>query len=367
MQNALDYISIKGFRSIREIEKLELRPINVLVGANGSGKSNFVGAFAFLNAIRRGRLSRYLGQRGGANKILHFGAKVTSELEIEVSFCDKVNGYRITLEATDTDQFSIKNEQCWFWDKRYPLPYSEKLSSFDGEAGISQSQKKTAGWVQSRLDSWRTYHFHDTSDQSPMKRIADINDNQFLRQDGSNLPSFLLLLREKHPFSYRLIRKTVQSVTPFLDDFQLNPSRRNEDKIRLEWTHKFSEEYFDVSSLSDGTLRFICLAILLLQPPEERPSAILLDEPELGLHPYAISKLASMVKSASTQTQVIVSTQSSLLLDHFLPEDILVTELEAGETQIRRLQSDELEGWLEQFSLGQLWEKNQFGGRPQHG
>jgi predicted ATPase len=367
MQNYLDYISIKGFRSIRAIEKLELRPINILIGANGSGKSNFVEIFSFLNAIRRGRLRTYTAERGGADTILHFGSKSTPFIYFKISFNDEMNGYEILLNSTDRDEFYVDGESCWFWDKTYSDRLIYSLEAESGEAGISQPDQGAPGWVQLRLDSWRIYHFHDTSPQSPIKRTSDINDNQFLRPDGSNLAAYLLLLKEKHPSEYRLIRDITRRVTPFLDDFQLAPSRLNENKIRLEWIHKFSDQYFDVSSLSDGTIRFICLATLLLQPVRERPSIILLDEPELGLHPYAISMLASMVKSAATETQIIISTQSPLLLDYFEPEDILVTELENGATTLTRLQSSELEEWLEDYSLGQLWEKNQFGGRPKHG
>ncbi|MBO1348044.1 MAG: AAA family ATPase [Hormoscilla sp. GUM202] len=365
MEHYLDYISIKGFRSIRAIEKLELRPINISIGANGSGKSNFVEVFSFLNAIRRGQLRNYTAQRGGADKILHFGSKITPEIEIEISFISEVNGYKILLCSTDIDELYIKDESCWFWDKQgYSEPDYESLKAVNGEAGISQACEGNVSWVQSSLDDWRIYHFHDTSAQSPMKRIADVNDHHFLRSDGSNLPAYLLLLREQHPSKYRLIRNTVRRVAAFFDDFQLVPLRRNANKIRLEWMHKLSDQYFDVSSLSDGTLRFICLATLLLQPAQERPSPIILDEPELGLHPYAITMLASMVKAAATETQIIISTQSPLLLDHFEPEDILVTELEDGATTLTRLQSSELKSWLEDYSLGQLWEKNQFGGRP---
>jgi predicted ATPase len=290
-----------------------------------------------------------------------------SALNGKSQFEDEINSYQIVLSPTDIDTFFITDEYCWFWDKKYPSGLQYSLKSIDGEAGISQPQRRAASWVQLRLDSLRIYHFHDTSDQSPMKTIGDIDDNKFLRPNGSNLPAYLLLLKEKHPQSYSLIRSTIQKVTPFFNDFQLAPLRRNENKIRLEWLHKSSDNYFDVSSLSDGTLRFICLATLLLQPPKERPSIILLDEPELGLHPYAISLLASMIKSAATQTQVIISTQSPLLIDYFEPEDILVTELEDGATTFKRLESADLEEWLEDYSLGQLWEKNHFGGRPKHG
>ena len=367
MPNSLDYISIEGFRSIREVEKLELGPINILIGANGSGKSNFVEVFSFLNAIGRGRLQAYTAERSGADTMFHFGSKVTPEISLKISFKDEINGYEILLRSTDQDKFYVDNEFCWFWDKKYSEPFKYQINKGSDEAVISQPAKGIERWVQIRLDSWRVYHFHDTSKQSPIKQISDINDNQFLRPDGSNLPAYLLFLKEKQPSEYRLIRDITRRVAPFLDDFQLAPSRRNENKIRLEWIHKFSDKYFDVSSLSDGTIRFICLATLLLQPVGERPSIILLDEPELGLHPYAISMLASMVKSASTETQIIISTQSPLLLDRFEPEDILVTELEDGVTTLTRLQSSDLEEWLEDYSLGQLWEKNHFGDRPKHG
>jgi predicted ATPase len=369
MNNALDYISIKGFRSIREIEKLELRPINILIGANGCGKSNFVDVFSFLNSIRQGKLRGYVEQRGGANTILHFGSRVTSEIEITLSFQNGVNGYDITLATTDLDTLYVKNELTLFWNKQYNEPYKEPLNPVNGEAGISQPYTKGAPkWVQGRLDGWQIYHFHDTSENSPIKKNSDINDNRILRPDGSNLPAYLLFLKTCHSDSYQIIRKIIQRVTPFFEDFRLEPSRLNETKIRLEWIHKSSpDQYFDVASLSDGSLRFICLATLLLQPESRRPSTILLDEPELGLHPYAITMLANMIQSAAMETQVIMSTQSSLLLDHFEPEDVLVAELQSGATTLRRLQSSELAIWLEDYSLGQLWEKNQFGGRPKNG
>ena len=197
-----------------------------------------------------------------------------------------------------------------------------------------------------------------------MKRTADLHDNRYLRTDGSNLPAFLWFLRTMHVDSYELITRTIQQVAPFFEGFQLEPLRLSPNQIRLEWRHVGTDAYFDASSLSDGTLRFIALATLFLQPESLRPSVILVDEPELGLHPYAITLLASLMKQASVQTQVIVSTQSSLLLDHFEPEDVLVADRINGGTQLTRLDSAKLETWLEDYSLGQLLEKNELGGRP---
>ena len=362
----LDYITVEGFKSIASIEKLKLGPLTALIGPNGSGKSNFLGVFSFLNAIRQGRLQEYVLRGGGAERVLHFGSRVTNQIHVHISFDGEVNQYEVSLEPDDEDRLFPLSESIYYWDKsRYPGPYSRGLGRFGLEAGISrQFSRGIEAYVQRHLDSWRLYHFHDTGSDSPMKKTADVNDNRYLRSDGSNLAPFLYLLREKQPDSYNLILGAVRQAAPFLRDFRLEPQLLNPDKMRLEWIHEGSDAYFDASSLSDGTLRFIALASLFLQPSEYRPSVILVDEPELGLHPYAITLLASLMKQASTEAQVVVSTQSSLLLDHFEPEEILVAERAKGATEFTRLDSSQLAPWLESYSLGQLWEKNELGGRP---
>ena len=330
----LEWLTVTGFKSIKSVEKLRMRRINVVIGANGSGKSNLVGVFAFLEAMRGGRLGEYVARAGGADRILHFGAKTTDELTIEVSFRADVNGYCVTLLPDDSDRLVLMYEH------------------------VSRS------WIQSRPDRWRVYHFLDTGAKSPLKRTCALHDNEFLRADGSNLAAFLYLLREKHEESYGLIKKTVRLAAPFFDDFVLRPAAFNKDTIRLEWKHIGTDSYFDASSLSDGTLRFMALATLLLQPAELLPSVILLDEPELGLHPYAVAMFCSLVKSASVRTQVVIATQSPLILDHFEPEDVLVAERRNGASTFARLDTTSLDAWLSDYSLGQLWEKNELGGRP---
>jgi len=361
----LDYISVKGFKSIASIEKLALRPINVIVGPNGSGKSNFIGVFSFLHEVREGRLQDYVRKANGAEQMLHFGSKVTKEIKILISFRQKVNQYELIFKPTGDDSLYLSKELAFFRDKAEG--YTSELEPLEGgkEAGISDPNlRKVEDWVRTRLGRWRLYHVHDTSASSPMRKTAQLNDNAFLRPDGSNLPAFLYLLQQKHQTDYSMIRRTIQRVAPFFDDFQLNPDPLNEESIRLAWKHKNSDQYFGAASLSDGTLRFIALATLFLQPENFRPSVILVDEPELGLHPAAITLLASLVKQASLKTQVILSTQSPLLLDHFQPEDVLVADRVEGSTQFTRLDSAKLTTWLEDYSLGQLWEKNELGGRP---
>jgi predicted ATPase len=364
---ALDSITIRGFKSIALIDELQLGPINVLIGSNGSGKSNFIGVFSFLHAVREGRLADYVARSGGAEKVLHFGSKTTSQVYFHLSFREAVNQYDLRLDPSNDDGLIPFVETVSFWDKKYPGPYSDHLLPREGgrEAGISNPNViKIASWVRSRLDGWRIYHVHDTSSSSPMRKTAKVNDNQFLRADGANLASFLYFLREMHETHYDVIRRTIQRVAPFFEDFRLAPLRLSPEDITLEWRHVGSDQYFGASSLSDGTLRFVVLATLFLQPTSLLPSTIIVDEPELGLHPYAIGALASLIRQASKKTQVIVSTQSSLLLDYFDPADVLVADRVDGGTRISRLDPSKLGNWLSEYSLGQLWEKNEISGRP---
>ena len=367
----LNRITIEGFKSIKRIEELELGRINVLIGPNGSGKSNFIGALSFLQALRAGSLRDYVTRAGGADRVLHFGSKTTERLTLHTWFKsgdDAENQYEIALAATATDDLYPVAEAGYFQDKHHGQPYRDSLAPYGNEAGISNpSSEKIAWYVRKHLDGWRLYHFHDTGPTSPMKKTGDVNDNRRLRPDGANLAAFLYYLRERHKSEYELIRDTVRLAAPFFDDFTLEPLALNENKILLEWRHAGSDAYFDASSLSDGSLRFIALAALLLQPATLRPSTILLDEPEIGLHPYAITLLSSLVEQASAETQVILATQSSLLLDHFEPQDVLVADRVEGRTEFTRVDPERLRVWLDDYSLGQLWEKNEIGGRPNQG
>ena len=329
----LQSITIEGFKSIRSIKDLPLRPINILIGANGSGKSNFLEAFVFLGNVEVGGIDSYVEIHGGAEKLFYFGSKTTKQIS-----------------------FRVRSAKGIHLNAQYIYAGNDRL------AGVGS----TAWWGESKpnLPSWTRFQFHDTGHHSPIKKTNQIDDNRSLRPDGSNLAAFLYLLKLRYRESYDLIRKTVQQVAPFFEDFQLEPLALNLDTIKLEWQHTRSDQYFDASSFSVGTLRFIALATLFLQPVELRPSVILVDEPELGLHPYAIGLLASLIKQASKDTQVIAATQSPLLLDYFDPEDILVANRVEGETRIERLNSESLAEWLKDYSLGQLWEKGELEGRP---
>jgi predicted ATPase len=230
------------------------------------------------------------------------------------------------------------------------------------EESRKKEGKSIADNIIGAIRSWRVYHFHDTSASAKVKQQGDINDNHMLRSDASNLAAFLYLLRETENDYYRKIVSTIRLVAPFFDDFSLRPNPLNKEKIQLEWLEKGSDTYFNAQTLSDGTLRFICMATLLLQP--KLPSTVIIDEPELGLHPYAITVLASLLKSASQNAQVVISTQSVALVNQFGPEDIIVVDRKEGQSTFERRTEKDLENWLDDYGMGDLWEKNLLGGRP---
>jgi predicted ATPase len=359
---ALKRIKIDGFKSIRSQDELNLGNLNILIGANGAGKTNFISVFQFLNEIVEKNLQNFVRTAGGANTLLYLGQKTTKEIVIKLDFGR--NGYDAKFAPTSADNLFFSEEKYWYYYGNSGHQHFVELGQGHEETRLHEEVQKgkIARYVLQHLKSWKIYHFHDTSDQAKVKLTGDINDNAILRSDASNLGAFLYLLQEKHRDYYDRIVKTIRLVGPFFDDFVLRPSPFNQNKIQLEWRQKGSDAYFNANSLSDGTLRFICLATLLLQPT--LPSTILIDEPELGLHPYAINLLASMLHSAATKTQVIVSTQSVPLVNQFAPGDIIVVDREEGQSVFRQLESQEMESWLEEYGLGDLWEKNIIGGRP---
>lgn len=365
----LETFAIKNFKSIRD-QELSLGSLNVLIGANGAGKSNLIEAFRFLRELTNRNLARYSLERG-ADALLFRGRKVSSAMSLSVQFLEDSmeNTYGVVLGPADDGSLIVISETVFSQDRSRTHKFAEAPFMQGGrEAWIGDVPSGLGEQLRRSLGSYRLYHFHDSSDSAPSKGLGDLEDNRFLRPDGANLAAFLYFLKERHPNNFRLIEDSVRSVAPFFDRFTLEPSRLNPEKIRLEWKEAGSDTYFNAASLSDGSLRFVCLATLLLQP--ELPPLVLLDEPELGLHPSAIALLAEMLISTSTRTQLIVATQSVTLVNHLDPEHIWTAERKNGESVFRRLVIEELTGWLdsyegeEGYGLGELWEKNILGARP---
>lgn len=361
MPERLQRITIDGYKSIKHAE-VELSALNVLIGANGAGKSNFISVFRLLNAIIEKRLQVFSAQERAST--MFYNAKASSRIKIQLRL--ESHWYESRFSMSNSGTLNFEDEEFFFIEadksafKRYILGNGHQ------ETNLYSQTLEERGEVKSLINSiinWKIYHFHDTSRNAPVKMQGDVNDNRFFRPDASNLAAFLYYLQEKQPFHFDRIVKTIRLVAPFFDTFTLEPLRLDPSQIRLEWRDRSSDTLFDAHALSDGTLRFICLATLLLQP--DLPSVVLIDEPELGLHPFAIQILADLLKGAASQTQVIVSTQSVPLVNQFAPEDILVVDRIDGQSTFRRLDSASLSDWLEEYRMGELWEKNILGGRPQ--
>jgi predicted ATPase len=360
----LEKFTIKSFKSIRD-QSLSLGRLNVFIGGNGAGKSNLIGGFRFLREIVSQNLAGYTGIKGGAEKLLYFGRKRSPDISFELEFGegDTANAYKVKLKPTDDDGFLIAEETAYYHErKQYPRPFNILISTFSKESKLKTFNHICARQVMHDLDSYRVYHFHDTSDTAAVKGASDVEDNSVLRPQAENLAAFLYWMGQKQPDHYANIQDTLRQIAPFFEEFRLAPSKLNESKIRLEWKEKGSEAYFNASSLSDGTLRFLCLTTLLLQP--QLPTLVLLDEPELGLHPAAVTLLADLLSSAATRAQVIVATQSVTLVNQFEPDAVWTVDRQDQQSVFRQLNQTDMTNWLDDYGLGELWEKNVLGARP---
>ncbi len=361
-------VILKGFKSIKAMD-LELRPLNVLIGANGAGKSNLVSFFKMLNEMMAGRLQQYIAGAGRAHSILHYGPKQTPQAEATIEF-EVQTGVATYYERL----FHVAGDTLAFADEWVDVTNhagksrSVRLGTGQLETQVGQSAdagEAVAQAVRQFLNGCRVYHFHDTSATARVRQYCYIGDNHPLLPDAGNLAAFLLRLREENGGTvYQRIVTTVRLIAPFFDDFDLEPGGPNKKDVILNWRDKGSDQVFGPHQLSDGTLRAVCLVTLLLQPENELPKLIIVDEPELGLHPYALNVVAALFKKASHHTQVLISTQSSSFLDSFDPEDIVVVNRDGKESQFMRPDAEKLEAWLEEYSLGEVWEKNVIGGGP---
>ncbi len=356
----INRIQIENFKSIKKMN-LELRPINVLIGANGAGKSNFINIFDLLKRIFNKELQNYIMEEAGADNVLYYGLKNSEYLSLEIEF-NKKNTYYFLLTPNKEGNLYIHYEGTRFNRENYYGWDDEVLGGTYSESILSENHAERYKYINSYMNSFKVFHFHDTGKSAKIKQFCYLNDNKYLRENGENLAAFLYLLQEKHPKEFNKIEMVIRSVAPYFEKFILQPNRLNTDTIRLEWKEKGSDKYFNALHLSDGTLRFMALVTLLLQPIP--PKIIIIDEPELGLHPFAINKLADLIKKASVQTQIILSTQSVNLVDNFTPEDIILVDKLDNQSGFNRPNSEDLKDWLQNYSLSELWNKNVIGAIP---
>ena len=373
----IESVRIQGFRSLADVELSGIPKAAVLIGANGSGKSNFIRFFEMLNwMLGSRRLAEFVEMQGGADDQLYGGNRRTPRIEAEVRLRIGAGhssyDYRFMLSHAHPDRFFF-NDESFRLSIRKPLTETswQYLGSGHQEAEIVQVTKPsefsandliTAKVIVNLLRSCVVYQFHDTSDTSDFKKKWDAEDNNSLLSHGGNLAAVLLRLEREDIKRYELICQHISRILPVFDRFQIEESY---GKVLLRWKAKWTDKTFSAHLTSDGSLRFFALVTLLNLPPEMLPDVILLDEPELGLHPSAVALVGGMIKSLAEERQVFVATQSPLLVDEFDLDEIFVLELQDGRTEFSKLSPDDYQVWLDDnFTSGELWQKNLLGGRP---
>lgn len=361
----IEQIIIENYKSMHSA-KIPLKHLNVLIGQNGVGKSNFISFFELVKNMLDQNLGSYILGQGGIERFLYQGSKHSDYIKALIDF-DNMNAFFFELKPAIGNKAFIEKSGDFFngivddskdYEKWHKYIYDLAVE----ESKINEIDTKRAFYIKERIQKFIVYHFHDTSKTSPMRSPCNIADNEYLRHDASNLAAYLYRLQVTEPKVFKLIEGSIKSVAPYFKGFRLQPDRITPEKITLEWNEMDSDMYLDAQSFSDGTIRFIALATVLLQP--NLPDTIIIDEPELGLHPSAINKLSALIKRASKKTQVIVATQSVNLIDYFDPEDIVVVDRVENQTVFKRFTTEELAVWLEEYSMGEIWEKNIIGGRP---
>lgn len=364
----LQEITIKGYKSIafdRPVT-LTLGDVSILLGANGAGKSNIISFFRMLSYMMSKSFGKYVEISGTSTALLHYGAKKTPVMSGELKFADdkSMDTYSFSLANATPDRLIITEERIIWYRKGEEKPYEVSLEAGFKESALAESNDPVAKSIFRMLSYCKVYQFHDSSVEGPLRQACPVETSNYLQSHGNNLPSFLLFLRENYKNAYKRIVDYVCDVVPQFQDFYLEPVNKS---VSLRWLDNSATDYrFNAYQFSDGSIRFIALATLLLQPPQTMPNVIILDEPELGLHPYAITQLAEMIKDASGHAQIIIATQSKDLVDHFDMDDVSVIEMdkETQSTTATHLSNEEYELWLKQYTVSELWDKNIIGGRP---
>ncbi len=368
---SLEAIKIRGFRSLSDVEIVDLPRAAVLIGANGSGKSNLIRFFEMMSwMLRARRLAQFITLHGGADDQLFRGSNVTPRMEAALIMRTDAgrNDYRFALEHAQPDRFMFVDEAFRFSTETIDAEREWfLLGGGHTEAEILETAQagdpgsKTARVIVALLRSCAVYQFHDTSNESRFKKRWDSSDNAQLRSHGGNLAAVLLRLEREDIRRFELICYHISRILPVFDRFEVEEINGT---VLLRWKAKGTDKTFGPHLTSDGSLRLFALVTLLNLPSDMLPGVVLLDEPELGLHPAGIGLIAGMIKQRSKERQIIVATQSPRFVDSFDLHEIVVLELRDGRTECRRLEAHEYQRWIAEFSPGQLWEKNLLGGRP---
>ncbi len=363
--NRLKKLEIRGWKSYSKVD-LNLSRLNVLVGRNGAGKSNLISLFKMFNELIGERLQSYVATHGGSEALLHYGSRETPMIDVRFQFETETgeSRYCVRLVHAAIDALLFTEERLEFHRLGFDQPQSDVLGAGHRETKLNREANRgndTARVIRGLVGSCRVFNFDDTSSTARIRNRCYAQNDRFLMPDAGNLPAMLARYQSQSPETLEKIVEVVRQFFPGFDTFALESKPGQENYIRLNWKEVGNPHVFDAQQIPDGTLRAIAMATLLLQPQENLPTVIILDEPEKGLDPLAISVIAPLIEQTSDRCQVIVATQSSAFLDYFAAEDITVVERAEQETKLRRLTSEELDAWLDEYDMNEQWEEKPVG------
>ncbi len=380
-----EHIRIEGYRRLANVD-LALKPLNVVIGGNGSGKTSLLEVMSLLSASASGKLSDAFSALGGYNAVrtnltawtsqaINFSLRQPSRSAMPLE-------YEIYIRPKGVD-YSI-SEECLFQDRGQTNPFVHLRSSggnvqyFDSiqeqklvrptwdmnpsESALSQVPRMFAEPEQFRRDLASSTHYHvlNVSPQSPVRLPQPMRTATLPGKDGEDLVSCLYVIRETDSDRFELIQDTLRAGFPNFERLNFPPVAAG--TLAMTWKDKTSVQPFYMHQLSEGTLRFLWLVTLLHSPG--LTAVTMIDEPEVSLHPELLSLLAHLFREASSRTQLIVATHADRLVRFLKPEEIVIADLgDDGATSFTWGDKFDLEDWLTEYSLDQLWQMGQIGGR----
>jgi predicted ATPase len=390
----LKSIRLVNFYSFRDTTIELNQGVNVLVGINGSGKSNFLKVFELLNeAINGRRLRRYILEIGGVNEMLYQGERENDEIIIQLTFDGSVfekeededdeefkgeTYYQIKILPTQTEYYLEEkawndadkvyfykegekvNVAAWFRSLKDTPLYHNGLELFMlSESFFTNTPMSGGGFVGlfNTLKSLAYITTINTTSKSPIRKPVLAIPETDIINGGDNLVQVLNTIKINDKKTYKKIIEALQRVNPYFKDFDFRPFGTNFEMLLEE---EGLNRSIHLSKVSDGTLRYLCLITALLT---NKKAVLCLDEPEIGLHPDMLFNIAQAIKEAGETATIIVSTHSAQLLNYFNLETVRVFEKDVdNSTQVYAYTEGDFKGWYETFQVGTMWRQGDIGG-----
>jgi predicted ATPase len=358
--SSLQYIRtlrLSGWRSIVD-ETIELGPLNVVVGGNGSGKSNLLSVFRVLNAMIGGRLqSLFAADRAvddATDDWIHHGVNRAKAIAVSLVLQTRtgVSTYGAAWERAGDGRMPFVDERIGFMRDGREEPYQRLLGDGHLETQLSDVSNRgdhTARVIHNFLARSRFYSFSDLSADSLVRRPCPVQQNRFLAPNGQNAAAVLWRYQREHPDVFERIEAVVRQAFPEIQSIlpRLSPDGK---LVSIDWKRRGTGNRFSLHTVSNGAILFLLMAMLTCQPSAELPLIMAIEEPELGLSPRGIDQLAELMRQASQECQILVTTHSPYLVDACDTEHVIVASQQNHQSQFRRLSDTALEAWLDEYT-----------------